>query len=628
MPEIEIQHVVSCSSADKNNPAENLLKTDGAHKWKSASPGEKSISCVLQLSKSSQIHSIDIGNEGSAFVEVLVGKATAASDQDFEVLLVASAFMSPLESRNGTNKNAVRMFSSDKLNSVTASQKWDRVKVVCTQPFSKLFQYGLSFIKLHSPPGEDNGEMKVKKFGAFAVKETEEDAGDDIKVGSLFASRSHKDASPAPSPTGRPITKFMYTGSAETSAASAAAEPSTSTRTPSSKNVAPSSKNFAPSSKTVDPSSSKVTTKGNTASKDDKDAEEDEEGDVPVKTPLKRKSTSLSSVSSSSSTAMGDKSALKRTKTEPATPSAAKSFTQLMDGVVFVLSGFQNPYRSQLRDQALEMGAKYRPDWGRDCTHLVCAFPNTPKYQQVAGKGKIVTKAWIVDCYKQKKLLSWRHYRLGDADSPDESSDNEQVMSQPKRQDRKETPQSSQTTSTSSPRPSKTPNKKAVIHDDSDSGGDTDDELRKIREKDEREKATEKISTPKEETDPYGNSTDEDNPPLPDTVPMNDASNDNGSDSGLPDLPDFFTDKHFFFYGHFEPAEQRLLTRYIAAYNGEVEEYMSKKVTFVVTEQKWDDNFNQAASENPQLIFVKPTWIKSCHDKNKLLPYQPHIVVP
>lgn len=90
----------------------------------------------------------------------------------------------------------------------------------------------------------------------------------------------------------------------------------------------------------------------------------------------------------------------------------------------------------------------------------------------------------------------------------------------------------------------------------------------RIREKDERGKALEKISISKEETDPYGNSTDEDNPPLSDTMPMNDTSNDNGSDSGLPDLPDFFTDKHFFFYGHFEPAEQRLLTRYIAAYNG------------------------------------------------------------
>lgn len=32
------------------------------------------------------MHSIDIGNEGSAFVEVLVGNSSAARDQDFQVL--------------------------------------------------------------------------------------------------------------------------------------------------------------------------------------------------------------------------------------------------------------------------------------------------------------------------------------------------------------------------------------------------------------------------------------------------------------------------------------------------------------------------------------------------------------
>lgn len=51
----------------------------------------------------------------------------------------------------------------------------------------------------------------MKKFGAFAVKDTEDDAGDDIKVGSLFASRSHKDASPAPSPTGCSVFPNMPT---------------------------------------------------------------------------------------------------------------------------------------------------------------------------------------------------------------------------------------------------------------------------------------------------------------------------------------------------------------------------------------------------------------------------------
>ena len=55
-----------------------------------------------------------------------------------QVLLVASAFMSPLESRNGTNRTGVRIFGQDKLNKVTAAQKWDRVKIVCTQPFCKV----------------------------------------------------------------------------------------------------------------------------------------------------------------------------------------------------------------------------------------------------------------------------------------------------------------------------------------------------------------------------------------------------------------------------------------------------------------------------------------------------------
>ena len=56
----------------------------------------------------------------------------------FQVILVASSFMSPLESRNGTNRNAVRIFGADKLSKIVANEKWDRVKVVCTQPFNKV----------------------------------------------------------------------------------------------------------------------------------------------------------------------------------------------------------------------------------------------------------------------------------------------------------------------------------------------------------------------------------------------------------------------------------------------------------------------------------------------------------
>jgi DNA-repair protein XRCC1 len=44
---------------------------------------------------------------------------------------------------------------------------------------------------------------------------------------------------------------------------------------------------------------------------------------------------------------------------------------EIFKGVVFALSGFQNPLRSELRDKGMKLGAKYRPDWTDDCTHLM-----------------------------------------------------------------------------------------------------------------------------------------------------------------------------------------------------------------------------------------------------------------
>ena len=36
----------------------------------------------------------------------------------------------------------------------------------------------------------------------------------------------------------------------------------------------------------------------------------------------------------------------------------------------------------------------------------------------------------------------------------------------------------------------------------------------------------------------------------------------------------------------------------------------------------------QALSDHPQLVFVKPKWIHTCHEKEKLMPYQHYIVIP
>jgi len=57
-----------------------------------------------------------------------------------QVIVVASSFMNPTESRapQNLNLNRVRIFGSDQLSKAVAGQKWDRAKVVCTQPFNKV----------------------------------------------------------------------------------------------------------------------------------------------------------------------------------------------------------------------------------------------------------------------------------------------------------------------------------------------------------------------------------------------------------------------------------------------------------------------------------------------------------
>ena len=56
---------------------------------------------------------------------------------------------------------------------------------------------------------------------------------------------------------------------------------------------------------------------------------------------------------------------------EPPKPSRDKAFHKLMGNVFFVMSGYQNPERGKMRDRAIEMGAQYKAEWGKGCTHLM-----------------------------------------------------------------------------------------------------------------------------------------------------------------------------------------------------------------------------------------------------------------
>ncbi|KAH1027199.1 hypothetical protein HUJ05_000755 [Dendroctonus ponderosae] len=97
----------------KNHVASNIISKDTTKKWKCKTAGEQSASVVLQLDQPYIINGIDIGNENSGYVEVLVSRAS--TPEDFKVLLVMSSFMSPLDARQTQNVNKVRMFKNQDL---------------------------------------------------------------------------------------------------------------------------------------------------------------------------------------------------------------------------------------------------------------------------------------------------------------------------------------------------------------------------------------------------------------------------------------------------------------------------------------------------------------------------------
>lgn len=58
--------------------------------------------------------------------------------------------MTITESRVSENPNRVRCFGKDALIPDVAKEKWDLVKVTCSQGFNKHVQFGLCFIKIHT----------------------------------------------------------------------------------------------------------------------------------------------------------------------------------------------------------------------------------------------------------------------------------------------------------------------------------------------------------------------------------------------------------------------------------------------------------------------------------------------
>uniref|UniRef100_A0A1Q3F068 Putative dna repair protein n=1 Tax=Culex tarsalis TaxID=7177 RepID=A0A1Q3F068_CULTA len=719
MPTVTIASIESFSSEDPNFPAANLLAKE-TRKWKCRDAGEKSAFVVFRLDGPASISGIDIGNEHSAFVEVLVGRSGPASPE-FREILLTSSFMSPIESRNSTNSGRVRCFTAKELVEPVARERWDLVKIICTQPFNSRVQYGVAFVTLHSAGGEKKDKAlvpaafqrqiqeeigkkepsKALQLGRFKLREEspDSDEGSTSAVG-LFArwkaSRSGSDsqhiaATPARAATSTAAAIRDASTPAAIRNSLASPQPAKMTKiTPKPKprlfedddeqeetTPKPRDRNRdallydkdddkpneklerklaeerarkqreadakAPKEqrerslsekkeKLHDTSASKFKNflfdepeaSSEKKPRKDEEAKRSRDREKQQRSPERKKRPTESSSSRERTSAAGteskkpklDKLELDRDRDREVEskrkPVTYKPFNKLLEKVVLVISGIQNPDRANLRSQALAMGAKYKSDWDSSCTHLICAFKNTPKYNQVHGHGKIVRKEWIERCHALRKRLSWRKFALDSDDEQRSDSEGEIVdetrRPKPPQQDRSRGSPVKAASKAKSPSPHKETDEEALAHYDLDdvaivdqdepptvelSGSDTEEEIERVKQK-QREQA--KAGT--EDNGMYDKSTEEE-----------EEKNGGEKEKEL----DFFKRKRFLLDDEVGAVDVIKLERYVELYKGSITTNIADADYVVTRHQK-----PLPASFKGEL--VKPLWVYECHDMECLIP--------
>ncbi|XP_030649143.1 transient receptor potential cation channel subfamily C member 2b [Chanos chanos] len=152
MAPIKIKHVVSFTSQDPKSCVENLCDVSGDSKPWLCSPQDHSgvLRVELQMELAAQIGFIDVGNCGSAFIQVDAGRSSWPVHHPYVTLLPATTLMGPADSRQGTGRKGVRMFKKADFLPEGREENWDRLRVTCTQPFNRRVQFGLSFLRVRS----------------------------------------------------------------------------------------------------------------------------------------------------------------------------------------------------------------------------------------------------------------------------------------------------------------------------------------------------------------------------------------------------------------------------------------------------------------------------------------------
>ncbi|KAM5248554.1 protein XNDC1N [Ctenodactylus gundi] len=152
MAPVKISHVVSFSSQDPKYPVENLLNPDSQRQPWLSCPGDKSgqLKVELQLERAVPISYIDVGNCGCAFLQIDVGRSSWSLDRPFVTLLPATMLMTLTDSKQGKNRSGVRMFKDGDFLAPASRESWDRLRLTCSQPFTRHQPFGLAFLRVRS----------------------------------------------------------------------------------------------------------------------------------------------------------------------------------------------------------------------------------------------------------------------------------------------------------------------------------------------------------------------------------------------------------------------------------------------------------------------------------------------
>ncbi|CAH0726842.1 unnamed protein product, partial [Brenthis ino] len=442
MPRVKIDYVVSFSSEDPDNQASNLLAWDISKKKWLCNKGELSCSVVLQLVKAVKIESINIGAHHAALIEVLVG-LSEKPNEPFQVLVPNSVLLTPVESRREDGIEKVRSFSGTQLTSDAARRRWDRVRVVCSQPYNKHCKFGLSFIHIFEPEEANKAPAPAPALPSRLLQlETYSSDEEEFRPGELFAQSQSQNStstdaqirqasSQALKNISDTATKLLKTPISKTNTNKDQNRVSNECSNRRKDSLLYNDDDEKPHAK-IDhvvqrhndkkekeskqtESTKKDNNNGKTNNKKDSSNSntslvKDKKLDERKKTPDKKKNSSFDDSSSAS------QKKRKRSEDNATTLVPGPICTSpgdVLKGVVFALSGYANPRRAALRTAAAALGARYLQDWQPSCTHLICAFPNTPKLRAVRASRSAtvaVTGEWVEACARAHRRLPWQWY--------------------------------------------------------------------------------------------------------------------------------------------------------------------------------------------------------------------------